>query len=56
MGELSCSTPNSTGLGAQDFGVGDQGIVGSPCVSQEILGPTCLIQFHPWLQPHDGYV
>ena len=30
--------------------------VGSPCVNQEILGPTCHIRLHPWLQPRDGYL
>ena len=37
-------------------GVSGQDRVGSPCVNQEILRPTCHIQFQPWLQPHDGYL
>ena len=44
---------NGTGLGGEGSGVGDQDRVGSPCVNQEILGPTCHIQLHPWLQPRD---
>ena len=47
---------NGTGLGGEGSGVGDQDRVGSPCVNQEILGPTCHIQLHPWLQPRDGYL
>ena len=53
---FSCSTQNGTGLGGEGSGVGDQDRVGSPHVNQEILGPTCHIQLHPWLQPHDGYL
>ena len=49
-----CSTQNGTGLGGEGSGVGDQDRVGSPCVNQEILGPTCHIQLHTWLQPRDG--
>ena len=44
------------GLGGEGSGVGDQDRVGSLCVNQEILGPTCHIQLHPWLQPRDGYL
>ena len=40
---FSCSTQNGTGLGGEGSGV-DQDRVGSPCVNQEILGPTCHIQ------------
>ena len=47
---------NGTGFGGEGSGVGDQDRVGSPCVNQEILGPTCHIQLHPWLQPRDGYL
>ena len=43
-----CSTQNVTGLGDEGSGVG-QDRVGSPCVNQEILGPSCHIQLHPWL-------
>ena len=46
---FSCSTPNGTGLGGEVSGVGGQDRVGSPCVNQEILRPTCHIQLHPWL-------
>ena len=53
---FSCSTPNGTGLGGEGSRVGDQDRVGSPCVTQEILRPTCHIQLHPWLQPRDGYL
>ena len=53
---FSCSTQNGTGLGRKGSRVGDQDRVGSPCVSQEILGPTCHIQLHPCLQPHDSYL
>ena len=53
---FSFSTQNGTGLGGEGSGVGDQDRVGSPCVNQEILGPTCHIQLHPWLQPRDGYL
>ena len=53
---FSCSTQNGTALGGEGSGVGDQDRVGSPCVNQEILGPTCHIQLHPWLQPRDGYL
>ena len=53
---FSCSTQNGTGLGGEGSGVGDQDRVGSPCVNQEILGPTCHILLHPWLQPSDGYL
>ena len=48
---FSFSTQNGTGLGGEGSGVGDQDRVGSPCVNQEILRPTCHIQLHPWLQP-----
>ena len=48
-----CPTPL---LGREGSGVGDQGRVGSSCVNQEILGPTCHIRLHPWLQPRDGYL
>ena len=51
---FSCSTQNSTGLGGEGSGLGGQERVGSPCVNQEILRPTCHISLHPWLQPHDG--
>ena len=47
---------NGTGLGGEGSRVGDQDRVGSPRVNQEILGPTCHIQLHPWLQPRDGYL
>ena len=47
---------NCTGLGEEGSRAGDQDRVGSPHVNQEILRPTCHIQLHPWLQPHDGYV
>ena len=53
---FSCSTQNGTGLGGKGSVVGGQDTVGSPCVNQEILGPTCHIQLHPWLQPRDGYL
>ena len=53
---FSCSTQNGTGLGGEGYRVGGQDRVGSPCVNQEILGPTCHILLHPWLQPHDGYL
>ena len=53
---FSCSTQNGTDLGGEGSGVGDQDRVGSPCVNQEIFGPTCHIQLHPWLQPHGGYL
>ena len=53
---FSCSTQNGTGLGGEGSGVGGQDRVGGPCVNQEILRPTCHIQLHPWLQPHDGYL
>ena len=53
---FSCSTQNGTGLGREGSRVGDQDRVGSPCVNQEIFGPTCHIQLHPWLQPSDGYL
>ena len=52
---FSYSTQNGTGLGGEGSGV-EIKTVGSPCVNQEILGPTCLIQLHPWLQPRDGYL
>ena len=52
---FSYSTQNGTGLGGEGSGVGDQDRVGSPCVNQEILRPTCHIQLHTWLQPRDGY-
>ena len=53
---FSCSTQNGTGLEGEGSRVGGQDRVGSPCVSQEILRPTCHIQLQPWLQPHDGYL
>ena len=53
---FSCSTQNGTGLGGKGSRVGDQDRVGSPCVNQEILRPTCHIHLHPWLQPRDGYL
>ena len=53
---FSCSTQNGTSLGREGSRVGDQDRVGRPCVNQEILGPTCHIQLHPWLQPRDGYL
>ena len=53
---FSCSTPNGTALGGEGSRVGGQDRVGSPCINQEILGPTCHIQLHPWLQPHNGYL
>ena len=53
---FSFSTQNGTGLGGEGSGVGDQDRVGSPCVNQEILGPTCHIQLYPWFQAHDGYL
>ena len=53
---FSYSTQNGTGLGEEGSGVGDQDRVGSPHVNQEILGPTCHIQLHPWLQHRDGYL
>ena len=48
--------PNGKGLGGEGSGVGGQDRASSPCVKQEILGPTCHIQLHPWLQPCDGYL
>ena len=53
---FSCSTQNGTVLRGEDSTVGGQNRVGSPCINQEILGPTCHIQFHPWLQSHGGYL
>ena len=53
---FSYSTQNGTCLGGEGSGVGGQNRVDSPCVNQEILGPTCHIQLHPWLQPRDGYL
>ena len=53
---LSCIIQNGTGLGGEGSRVGDQDRVGSLCVNQEILGPTCHIQLQPWLQPRDGYL
>ena len=53
---FSCSTQNGTGLGGESSKVGGQDRVGSSCVNQEILGPTCHIQLYPWLQPRDGYL
>ena len=50
---FSCSTPNGKGLGGEGSGVGGQDRVGSPCVNQEIPGPTCHILLYSWLQPHD---
>ena len=44
-----CSTPNGTGLGEEGSRIGGQDRIGSPCVNQEILGPTCHIQLHLWL-------
>ena len=49
----SCFSQNGAVLGGEGSGVGDQDRVGGPCVNQEILGPTCHIQLHPWLQPRD---
>ena len=48
--------PVARGLGGEGSRVGDQDRVGSPCVNQEILRPTCHIQVHSWLQPHDSYL
>ena len=53
---FSCSTLNGTGLGEEVSRVGGQDRIGSPGINQEILRPTCHIQLHPWLQPHDGYL
>ena len=53
---FSCCTQNGTGLLGEGSGIGGQDRVGSPCVNQEILGPTCHIQLHPCLQPHNGYL
>ena len=39
-----------TGFGGEVSEVGGQDRVGSPCVNQEILRPTCHIQLHPSLQ------
>ena len=50
------NTPNGTGLGGEGSEAGGQDRVGSPCVNQEILGPTCHIQLHPWHQPCDDYL
>ena len=47
---------NGTDLVGEGFGVEGQDKMGSPCVNQEVLGPTCHIQFQPWLQPRDGYL
>ena len=47
---------NGTDLRGEGSGVGGQEKVGSPCINQEVLGPTCYIQFHPWLQPRGGYL
>ena len=46
---FSCSTQNGTGLEGEGSRVGDQDRIGSPCVNQEILRPTCHIQLHLWL-------
>ena len=54
--EISSCLQNDTGLGGEGSRVGGQDRVGSPCVNQEILRPTCHIQLYPWLQPHDGYL
>ena len=48
--------PKMVGLGGEGSGVRDQDRVGSPCVNQEILGCTCHIQLHPWLQPRDCFL
>ena len=53
---FSWSTQNSTGLGGEGSRVGDPDRVDSPHVNQKILGPTCHVQLHPWLQPRDGYL
>ena len=52
---FSHSTQNGTGLGGEGSRVGGQDRGGRPCVNPEILGPTCRIHLHSWLQPHDGY-
>ena len=48
--------PFGTGLGGEGSRVGDPDRVDSPHVNQKILGPTCHIQLHPWLQRRDGYL
>ena len=53
---FSCGAQNSTGLREEGSRVGGQDRVGSPCVKQEIIRPTCHMQFHPWLQSCDGYL
>ena len=53
---FSYSTQNDAGFGGEVSEVVDQDSVCSPHVNQEILGPTCHIQLHPWLQPCDGYL
>ena len=53
---FSCSIQNVTSLEGEGSGVRGQDRVSSSCVKQEMLGPTCHIQLHPWLQPHDGYL
>ena len=52
---FSHSTQNDRGLGGEGSRVGGQDRGGSPCVNPEILGPTCHIHLHSWLQPRDGY-
>ena len=51
---FSCCTQNGTGLGGEVSAIG-QDRVGSPCVNQEILGPTRDILLHPWFPLLDGY-
>ena len=53
---FSCSTQKGTGWGGEGSGAGGQDRVCRPCVNQVILGSTCQIQLHPWLQPCDGYL
>ena len=50
------STQNGIGLGEEGSGEGGQDRVGSPCINQEILRPTCHIQLLPWLHPRDSYL
>ena len=50
-----CSTLTGKVLGGEGSRIG-QDRVGSHCVNQEILGPTCHIWLLPWLQPCDGYL
>ena len=40
----------------ENFGVGGQDKIGSPCVNQAILTATSHIQLYPWPRPHDGYL